>query len=60
MNWVMHSSQCDALQNELKSKVNYLKKIQFSSLKWNDINQMTMLFEEKVEMLQEKFFSFSF
>ncbi len=58
ISWAMHSSQYDASQNESELKVNYLKKLfQFSSLKWSDTDQMTMTFEKKIKILQEKFFS---
>ncbi len=50
-----HWNQYDALQNELELKVSYLKN--FLSLKWNDTDHMITTFEEKIEMLQEKFFS---
>jgi hypothetical protein len=54
----MYFNQYDALQNESESKVNYLKKLaQFSSLKWSDNDCMITTFEEKTEILQEKFFS---
>ncbi len=53
----MHLSWYDASQNESESKVSYLKKLsQFLSLKWSDIDQMTTMFEKKIEILQEKFF----
>ena len=53
----MHLSLYDASQNESESKVSYLKKLsQFLSLKWSDIDQMTTMFEKKIEILQEKFF----
>jgi len=60
-------SQMHKLSNALKSiwcfakwvriKSQLSKKLsQFSSLKWSDNEQMTMTFEEKIEILREKFF----
>ncbi len=39
------------IESQLSKKLS-----QFSSLKWSDIDHMTMMFEEKIEILREKFF----
>ncbi len=39
------------IESQLSKKLS-----QFSSLKWSDIDHMTTTFEEKIEILQEKFF----
>ncbi len=40
------------IESQLSKKLS-----QFSSLKWDDTDHMITTFEEKIEMLQEKFFS---
>ncbi len=40
------------IESQLSKKLS-----QFLSLKWSNIDQMTMMFEKKIEILQEKFFS---
>ncbi len=42
------------IESQLSKKLS-----QFSSLKWSDIDHMTTTFEEKIEILREKFFSSS-
>jgi len=60
-------SQMHELSNALKSIWRFAKWVriesqlfkklsQFLSLKWSDINQMTMTFKKKIKILQEKFF----
>ncbi len=39
------------IESQLSKKLS-----QFLSLKWSDIEQMTMTFKKKIEILQEKFF----
>ena len=45
-------AKCIRIESQLFKKLS-----QFSSLKWDDTDHMITTFEEKIEMLQEKFFS---
>ena len=52
----LKSIWCFAKWARIESQL-FKKLSQFSSLKWDDTDHMITTFEEKIEMLQEKFFS---
>ncbi len=56
LNDTLKSIWCFAKWARIESQL-FKKLSRFSSLKWDDTNHMIITFEEKIKMLQEKFFS---